>query len=118
MDYSLSGSSIHGVLQARNIGVGCHFLLQGTFPTPELNPGLLHCRQILYQLSYEGAQGLLEKQPMRYKSLRLGGLTNWFVGDCFGFRTGSPMSQKTPQVLGKLEPLVTPPDCLLKCHIY
>ena len=35
-------------------GVGCHFLLQGIFPTQELNPGLLHCRQILYQLNYEG----------------------------------------------------------------
>ena len=33
--------------------MGCHFLLQGIFPTQELNPGLLHCRQILYQLSYD-----------------------------------------------------------------
>ena len=35
--------------------MGCHFLLQGIFLTQELNPGLLHCRQILYQLSYEGS---------------------------------------------------------------
>ena len=35
-------------------GVGCHFLLQGIFPTQGLNPGLLHCRQILYRLSYKG----------------------------------------------------------------
>ena len=27
----------------KNIGVGCHFLLQGIFPTQESNPGLLHC---------------------------------------------------------------------------
>ena len=33
-------------------GVDCHFLLQGIFLTQELNPGLLHGRQILYQLSY------------------------------------------------------------------
>ena len=32
----------------KNTGVGCHFLLQGIFPTQELNPGLLHCRKILY----------------------------------------------------------------------
>ena len=33
----------------KNIGVGCHSLLpQGIFPTQGLNPGLLHCRQILY----------------------------------------------------------------------
>ena len=36
----------------KNTGVGCHFLLQGIFPTQESNPGILHCRQILYQLSY------------------------------------------------------------------
>ena len=28
----------------KNTGVGCHFLLQGIFPTQGLNPGLLHCR--------------------------------------------------------------------------
>ena len=39
----------------KNTGVGCHFLLQGIFPTQESNPGLLHCRQILYRLSYEGS---------------------------------------------------------------
>ena len=39
----------------KNTRVGCHFLLQGIFPTQELNLGLLHCRQILYQLSYKGS---------------------------------------------------------------
>ena len=36
----------------KNTGVDCHFLLQGIFLTQEWNLGLLHCRQILYQLSY------------------------------------------------------------------
>ena len=31
-------------------------LLQGIFPTPESNPSLLRCRQILYRLNYEGRQ--------------------------------------------------------------
>ena len=35
----------------KNSGVSCHFLLQGFFPTQGLNPGLLHCRRILYCLS-------------------------------------------------------------------
>ena len=39
----------------KDAGVGCHFLLQGIFPTQGSNPGLLHCRQILYQLSYKGS---------------------------------------------------------------
>ena len=34
-------------------GVGSLSLLQGIFPTQELNPGLPHCRQILYQLSHK-----------------------------------------------------------------
>ena len=33
---------------------GLHFLLQGIFPTQESNTGLLHYRQILYSLNYEG----------------------------------------------------------------
>ena len=37
----------------KNIGVGCHTLLQGTFPIYGLNKGLLHCRWILYHLSYQ-----------------------------------------------------------------
>ena len=36
-------------------GEGSLSLLQGIFPTQELNRGLLHCRQILYQLSYQGS---------------------------------------------------------------
>ena len=40
----------------KNTGVDCHALLQGIFPTQGSNPGLLHCRQILYCLSQqEGA---------------------------------------------------------------
>ena len=37
----------------KNTGVGSLSLLQDIFPTRELNLGLLHCRQILYQLSYQ-----------------------------------------------------------------
>ena len=57
MDYTLPGSSIHG---RKNTGVGCHALLQGIFPTQGSNPGLLPCRQILNQLSYNGSPRLLE----------------------------------------------------------
>ena len=39
----------------QNTGVGSHFLLQGIFPTQGSNPGLLHCRPILYQLSHRGS---------------------------------------------------------------
>ena len=38
----------------QNTGVGSLSLLQGIFPTQGVNPGLPHCRQILYQLSHRG----------------------------------------------------------------
>ena len=34
--------------------MGCYALLQGIFPTQGSNPGLLHCRWILYHLSHQG----------------------------------------------------------------
>ena len=39
----------------KNPGVACHFLLQEIFLTQGLNPGILHCRQILYHLSHQGS---------------------------------------------------------------
>ena len=41
-------------VDSQNTGVGSLSLLQGIFPTQGSNPGLLHCRQILYQLSHKG----------------------------------------------------------------
>ena len=38
----------------QNTGVGSLSLPQGIFPTQGSNPGLLHCRQTLYQLSHKG----------------------------------------------------------------
>ena len=49
-------------------GVGSLSLLQWIFPTQELNQGLLHCRWILYQLSY---QALVQKQIYAISSDRL-----------------------------------------------
>ena len=43
---------------SKNIGVGCHFLLQGIFLTQGSNLGLLHGRGILYHLS----QGISQRQ--------------------------------------------------------
>ena len=37
----------------KNAGVGCHALLQGIFPAQGWNPGLLHCREVLYCLSHQ-----------------------------------------------------------------
>ena len=55
MDCSLPGSSVHGDSPGKNTGVGYHTFFQGIFPTQGSNPGLLHFRQILDQLSHQGS---------------------------------------------------------------
>ena len=60
MDCSLPDSSAHGYSPGKNTGVDCHYLLQGIFPTQGLNPGLPHCRQIIYHLSHQGSPKILE----------------------------------------------------------
>ena len=55
MDCSPPGSSVHGDSPGKTTGMGFHVLLQGIFSTQESNQGLLHCRWILHQLSYQGS---------------------------------------------------------------
>ena len=73
---------------SQNTGVGSHSLLQAIFPTQGSNPGLLHHRRILYQLSHQGNPKLacaftkkksmhccwLFSHPVISDSLRLHGL--------------------------------------------
>ena len=59
------GWRIHGPYSpwncpGQNTGVDSLSLLQGVFPTQGSNPGLPHCRWILYQLSHKGSPRILE----------------------------------------------------------
>ena len=45
----------------KNTGVGSLSLFQQIFPAQNLNRVLLHCSQILYQLSYQGSPGIIIK---------------------------------------------------------
>ena len=60
MDCSLPGSSVHGDSPGKNTGVVCNALLQGIFPSQGSNPGLPHCRELLYHLSHQGSPRILE----------------------------------------------------------
>ena len=53
MDYT-----VHGTLQARILEWVAFPFSRGVFPTQRSNPGLLHCRQILYQLSHKRSPGI------------------------------------------------------------
>ena len=55
MNCSLPAFSVHGDSPGKNTRVGHHALLQGIFPTQGSNPGLLHCRRIVYPLSQQGS---------------------------------------------------------------
>ena len=48
--------------------MGSLSLLQGIFPSQGSNPGLPHCRRILYQLSYQGSPEKAEEEGKRTKN--------------------------------------------------
>ena len=63
MDCSSPGTSVHDDYPGKNTGVGSHALLQGIFPTQGSNPGLLHCRKILYCLSHQRSPAYPHSNP-------------------------------------------------------
>ena len=66
MDCRPPGSSVPGDFPGKNTGVGCHGLLQGFFPTQGSNPGLPHCRRVLYHLSHQGSRLNHKTLPQSY----------------------------------------------------
>ena len=52
VDCSPPGSSVHGILQARILEWVAISFSRGIFPIQGSNPGLLHCRQMLYRIDY------------------------------------------------------------------
>ena len=78
----------------QNTGVGILSFLQGMFPTQGSNPGLPHCRWILYQLSHKGRPRILEWVAYPFTSG-----SSWPRN-----RTGSPALQAdslSPELSGK-----------------
>ena len=76
----------------QNTGLGSLFLLQGIFPTQGLNPDLLHCSWILYQMSHKGSGKVQEwvaypfssrsfrpRNWTRVSSIAGGFFTNWAI---------------------------------------
>ena len=82
----------------QNPGVGSCSLLQGIFPTQGSNPGLPHCRRILYQLSHKGSPRILEwvaypfssgsswpRNWTRVSCIAGGIFTNWVIREALIF---------------------------------
>ena len=55
-----------GDLPGKNTGVGCHALLQGIFPTQGSNPGVPHCRRILYCLNHQGSPRIPTREAQEF----------------------------------------------------
>ena len=55
VDYSLPGSSVHGISQAKTLEWVCHFLFQRIYLTQGLNPPLLHWQGDSLPLSHQGS---------------------------------------------------------------
>ena len=77
--------------------MGCHFLLQGIFPTQELNLGLLLCRQTLYPLSHQGSLFIIGDWNAKVGSQETPGVTGKFG---LGVKANRP-SAKANRVLPK-----------------
>ena len=78
-----------GILQGTNTRVGCHAFLQGIFPTEGSNPGLPHCRWMLYCLSYQGrTKARKEFVKRKYSSInsytKVENIWSWVTGRLMG----------------------------------
>ena len=69
----------------QNTAVDSLSLLWGIFPTQGLNPGLLHCRRVLYQLSHKGSPRILEWVAYLF-SRRSSQPRNWTMVSCIAGR--------------------------------
>ena len=58
MDCGPPGSSVHGILQERILEWVVICFSRGSSLTQGSNPGLLHCRQIIYHLTYQGTKSV------------------------------------------------------------
>ena len=93
----------------KNTRVGCHFFLQGIFPTQESNPGLLHCKQILYCLSHQGrCYYHFTLISPRFVWKRQRGHAEQDMGRCMQWVLPSPWTFQKPEVPSNRSPPAHP----------
>ena len=134
VSYSLRPHGLYSSWNApgQNTGVGSLSLLQEIFPPQGSNPGLPHCRRILYQLSHKGSW--LSVIRLRFfdganlsssdkRQIRAGEpvvrleAEDWDVGVGWGYHT-EPKTVKVwpPELRGLLEtPPANAPHCVDWC---
>ena len=80
MDSSPPGSSAHWISQAKILEWVAISFSRGIFPTHGSNPHLLHCRQILYQLSHQGSPICLPLSKLVFSFLIPSSLSISYIG--------------------------------------
>ena len=80
---------------SQNTGVGSLSLLQGSFPTQGLNPGLTHCRHILYQVSHKASPRIPEWVAFPFSS-GYSWPRNWTGVSCIAGRFFTTEPQRKP----------------------
>ena len=101
MDCSPPGSSVRGNSPSKKIGMGCHALLQGIFPTQSLYLGLLHCRRILYHLSHQKSPNTRNGFSTHLTKLLLPLFPQW--GNWGSQSVTGPGSQHNPSRVSRCE---------------
>ena len=114
----------------QNTGVGSLSLLQGIFPTQGSNPGLPHCRQILYLLSHKGSPRILEQVACPFSSrsswsrnqtgdscIAGRSFTNWAMREAPDSRRESKYSASPVWAPSLLSEDPQPFDQLLRCYL-
>ena len=126
MHYSPPGSSVHGILQGRILEwVAFPFSRGSSQSRDQSNTSLLHCRWILYQLSYQGAfrQGQLEAEVWCGSHFwgRMGGKWEWGGGEretkpwWMDGQQASKINSKSTMMTQKHDNLTLSPTWLESC---
>ena len=118
VSYSLWPHGLHSPWNSpgQNTGVGSLSLLQRIFPTQGSNPGLPHCRWILYQLSHKGSPRILEWVAYPFSSASSWPRNGTRVSSTAGrFFTNCAINTDII-MMGKTQKLGFPRDCL-KQHL-
>ena len=90
--------------QGQNTGVGSISLLQGIFLTQGSNPGLPHCRQILYQLSHKGST-LPPPQKKEMHTIKASNFSFiWDLIECYTQELASQIALRNCSQVGSEEP--------------
>ena len=106
MDYSPPGSSVHGISQVKIPEWVAIPFSRGPPPSQGSNPGLLHCRQILYCLSYQW-RPIYNIYSDLFKYIGYMQFYYFFLASVCGEALGASIVISTPNTSSTLGPNIT-----------